>query len=103
MEDCARWISGYFRTNKVIALVETYFRFDKHYIPILPMPFPLMVNNETLTGCAITGVAIEFPEDTDVTAWGLMLLATHRFDLNAAMKKFAKYGRKLMRKGGNSP
>lgn len=113
MEDCARWISRYFRISKVVALVEGQFEFDKHYIPLLPLPFPLMMNNETFAGCSVTGLAIEFPEDADlssaiiqkwddgttgVTAWGLMLLATNRFDLQGAMKKFAKYGRKLMRK-----
>jgi len=112
MEDCARWISRYFRISKVVAFVEGGFEFDKHYIPIVPLPFPLTVNDETLAGCTVTGLNLDFPEDADldsaifqrledstsVTAWGFMLLATNRFNLQAAMRKFAKYGRKLMRK-----
>ncbi len=112
MEDCARWISRYFKISKVVAFVEAEFRFDKHYIPVVPLPFPLTTNNEELVGCSVTGMALEFPEDADLdsaiiqtyedttmlTAWGFMLLTTNRFDLQAAMKKFAKYGKRLMRK-----
>lgn len=112
MEDCARWISRYFRISKVIAFVEAGFEFDKHYLPVVPLPFPLTVNDETLAGCTVTGLNLDFPEDADldsviiqrvedstsVMAWGFILLSTNRFNLQASMKTFAKYGRKLVRK-----
>lgn len=104
MEDCAQWISRYFKISKVIAFVEAEFQFDQHYVPVVPLPFPLTTNNEMLVGCSVTGMALDFSEDSDLdsaiiqtfdnttmlTVWGLMLLATSRFDLQVAMKKVRK-------------
>jgi hypothetical protein len=115
MEDCARWLRKFFKATTVVVATQGAFEFGERYIPVIPLPFPLLSSNKVLAGCSVTGVAVGFPEDADlvsaivqvshhgvsVSAWAVTLSRTNRFDAFRMAKRFASDAKKLVREVAN--
>lgn len=113
LEDCGKWISQFFKTERIQARVDGSFDFNSQYVPVLPLPFPLMTDSDVLAGCTVMGMALFFPKDATLTtaiiqrtadngtwvmATGPMILEKDKFDVLAAIGKFAGHAKRLVRK-----
>jgi hypothetical protein len=67
MEDCARWLSGFIETEKVIANLQLFYSFDDAYVPRFNLPFPLLsvTDSTEFSGAMVSGIAIRFQEPSE--------------------------------------
>jgi len=62
-EDCARWVGGFLKVDKVTARISAGYTFDKSFSPVISLPFPLISSEKALAGSLITGLSILFPRE----------------------------------------
>lgn len=71
MENCARWLGGFFKVEAKRLYIDASFEFDESYKPIIAMPFPFVPmtdGSKVLDGTSITGLAFEFPPNSKLQA-----------------------------------
>ena len=64
LEDCTKWISGFFKNKNLLADYTIAFRYDKDYEPIVPLEFPLLATDKRLKGVSVYGYQLEFPKES---------------------------------------
>jgi hypothetical protein len=101
MEDCVPWLATFIKPDKVSAVMGVFYIFDKTFAPSMLLPFPLPATEETLAGCSVVGLSIQFPEDAilenaiiqrgaDETAISVVLhkeIELKKFDLYEQLKE----------------
>jgi hypothetical protein len=114
MEDCSQWLGQFFKTETVVATIDASFDFGEHYTPVLVLPFPVMSEHEILAGTSITGVSLEFPEEStldrviiqrmDDSTWlsalGIVELKTAAMNAYAAFEEIVLPVNKLVKRTG---
>jgi hypothetical protein len=63
-EDCAQWLGGFFKVDKVKVRISAAYTFDNSFSPVLSLPFPLISSEKALAGSLVTGLSILFPKET---------------------------------------
>jgi len=101
MEDCSQWFGRFFKIETIVATIDASFDFGEDYAPVVVLPFPVMSEHEILAGTSITGVSIQFPEEStfdrviiqrmDDSTWlsvlGIVELKTAAMDAYAALEE----------------
>jgi hypothetical protein len=64
LEDCTKWISGFFKKQTLAIDYTGVFRYDKTYDSIVPLEFPLLSTEKKLKGVSVYGYQLEFPKDS---------------------------------------
>lgn len=64
LEDCTKWISGFFKKTTLPIDYTVAFRYDKTYESIVPLEFPLLATDKRLKGVSVYGYQLEFPKES---------------------------------------
>ncbi len=62
-EECAQWLGGFFKDDKIETRINAAFTFDKSYSPVIPLPFPFVSREKALTGALVMGLSLLIPKD----------------------------------------
>ncbi len=62
LEDCAEWLSRFFKSDEVPADIHIVYDFDENFTTTIPLPFPLVASNKALAGLKVTGLSFEYPK-----------------------------------------
>lgn len=102
-EDCAQWLSNFFKTDKLAARINTTYLFDDSFSPVVNLPFPLVSTEKALAGSLVTGVSILFPREdkpdmvimqsvgngTHISLTTMSEISLADFDLSAQLSKLS--------------
>jgi hypothetical protein len=61
VENCTQWLSNFFKNDKLNSRVMAAYEFDKSYLPVVSLPFPLVTPEKELAGSLVTGLSLVFP------------------------------------------
>jgi hypothetical protein len=114
-EDCAQWVGGFFKGDKVAVRISAAYTFDKSFSPVVSLPFPLTSSEKALAGSLVTGLSILFPkeipesaviqmgsdDDTMVFFNTKAELNLKEFDLLGELKRLAVSVNSLVKKTGD--
>ena len=68
MEDCTKWIAGFFKKKTLSVDYTGVFRYGKDYESIVPLQYPLLSSNKSLKDAMVSGYQIEFPKESLIDA-----------------------------------
>jgi hypothetical protein len=119
MENCARWLGGFFKVETVYMMIGAGFEFDKSYVPLIALPFPLVPiidGSKVFVGSSVTGVSLEFPEASKletaviqrfddemvIKVTAFVGIRVKRFNAANELKKLSASVGKLIRKSGET-
>lgn len=93
LEDCAQWLGGFFKFDKVKARIHTSYIFDDSFSPIIALPFPLVTTEKALTGSLVTGLSLLLPKDENpemviVQSSGDNVWISHSMENEISLKDF---------------
>jgi hypothetical protein len=66
LENSVKWLGQFFNVDEVPVRIDIGYEFDEKYTPTIPLPFPLVVTSEPLSGLKVSGLSLTYPEDHPV-------------------------------------
>lgn len=63
IEDCAKWLGGFFKKKKQQMHVHANYTFDKSFSSVVTLPFPLTTSEKALSGALVTGLGLLLPNE----------------------------------------
>lgn len=112
LDDVAKWIGGYFKVEKLAVRFTLAFEFNKTYQSIVPLDYPLLVNNRWLKETTVVGHEINFSKEAfiqkaiiskktqviTVLLYAGMMMEFADFDLHEAVTAFSAYATAFVKK-----
>lgn len=63
VDGCARWLGGFFKSEKIEIHIHAGYTYDDSYSSVIPLLFPLATTEKALVGAYVTGMSILLPKD----------------------------------------
>ncbi len=61
VDECARWLGGFFKSDRPRTHVHANYSFGKSFAPIIALPYPLTPSEKALAGALVTGLSLLLP------------------------------------------
>ena len=66
LEEAATWLSGFFKPEELPVTITAAYEFDDEFLPVIPLPFPLVATSKDLSGLKVTGISLQYPPDDPI-------------------------------------
>lgn len=68
VENCAKWLGSFLKSEKLPMHVHANYTFDKTFVPAVTLPFPFTTPVKALRGAVVTGLGLLLPNEAGSTA-----------------------------------